>query len=231
MTRWQIFGLLLAGGLAVWLAWLYIAPHFDTRPEQDACSFGPVTNERYRELLAEARRRQASGRWSRLRGHGGDMNANLQFRLDDLMDGMDSIYERIAAVHAVMRALGANYRVTSPDAENAFAGASHSARNSEFNSPMFVYVINVHKIGGFAPILKSANIRVAFTADNSRNIKWSNQNNNTFYVRIHYPFSIYDGPGRIRRGRHNLNCPAVPGPQWVADYNEWLATLNTDRNN
>lgn len=229
MTLWRIAWIALGCGVVLWLAWLYIRPHLDTRPEQDACSFGPVTNERYRELLAEARHRQSSGRWPRLSGHGGDMNANLQFRLDDLMEGMESIYERIAAMHAVMRALGANYRVTSPDAENAFEVARHSARNGEYGSPMFVYVMDVHKIGGFAPILKTANIRVIFKADNSLNNAQNDREFNKFNIIIHYPFAIYDGPGKVRHGRHNLNSPAIPGPEWVADYNEWLSTRNNDR--
>ena len=230
MTRWQIAGLLLAGGISIWLAWLYISPHFNTYPEQDDCSFGPVSNERYRELLALARQHQASGRWSRLRGDGSDMNENLQGRLDDIMDGMDSIYERIAATHAVMRALGANYRATIPDFEDAFESARRRSRLVEFGSVGFVYILDVHKVGGFAPILRHARINVSFNADISQFHGWADRENNSFSIKIHYPFSLYQRPPQINQGLHHRTCPAVPSPEWVADYQQWLANTQNDRN-
>lgn len=230
MTRWQIVGLLLAGGIGIWLAWLYISPHFNTYPEQDECSFGPVSNERYRELLALARQHQASGRWSRLRGDGPAMNENLQGRLDDIMDGMDSIYERIAATHAVMRALGANYRVTIPDFEDAFESARQRSRLVEFGSVGFVYVLDVHKIGGFAPIIQHARINISFNSDISQFYGWKDRENNSFSIRIHYPFSIYQRPPQANRGLHHQTCPAVPSREWVADYQKWLISTQTNRN-
>lgn len=230
MTRWRIAGLLMASGISIWLAWLYISPHFNTYPEQDECSFGPVSNERYRELLALARQHQASGRWSRLRGDGPAMNENLQGRLDDIMDGMDSIHERIAATHAVMRTLGAYYRTTVPDFEDAFESARRRSRLVEFGSVSFYYRLNVHRIGGFAPILRDASIVVTFVADKTSTYAWHNRINNKFYIKIHYPFSIYMRPPLFNQGLHHQNCPAVPSSEWVADYQKWLANTQTDRN-
>src|ERR1700687_5986742 len=42
------------------LVGLHVAPLLVTHPEQDACSFGPVSNETYRNLLHEARQKQAT---------------------------------------------------------------------------------------------------------------------------------------------------------------------------
>ncbi len=235
MTRWQIAGLLMAGGISIWLAWLYISPHFNTYPEQDDCSFGPVSNERYRELLALARQHQASGRWSRLRGDGPDMNENLQGRLDDIMDGMDSIYERIAATHAVMRALGAYYRATVPDSEDAFESARRRSNWTEFGSVGFVYFLDVHRIGGFAPILRDARIGVSFIADKEQLAAWRKKENNTFTVTINYPFTIFKRSLRPlssypQSAQYHKTCPAVPDPEWLMDYEQWLADTQNDRN-
>ena len=229
MTHWRVTWLLLAGGISIWLAWLYISPHFNTYPEQDDCSFGPVSNERYRELLALARQHQASGRWSRLRGDGPDMNENLQGRLDDIMDGMDSIYERIAATHAVMRALGAYYVMTMPANANPFAETIQSARLGQSSNVRFIYNINVHRLGGFAPILKNAVITNTFVVDNYYNISWSDRIINNFYTQIKYPFTIYQPPPNISRGEYYQTCPAVPSSEWVADYKQWLASTRNNR--
>jgi len=227
MTRWRVTWLLMAGGISIWLAWLYISPHFNTYPEQDDCSFGPVSNERYRELLALARQHQASGRWSRLRGDGRDMNENLQGRLDDIMDGMDSIYERIAATHAVMRALGAYYRATVPDSEDAFESARRRSRLVEFGSVGFVYILDVHKIGGFAPINRKATIHINFIADKTEIAGWERYKNNIFIIHVNYPFSALYPPPDIGDIDNNQECPAIPNSSWVADYDNWLASLNT----
>lgn len=37
---------------------LHTVSLLDTHPDQDECAFGPVSNQRYRELLAEAEKYQ-----------------------------------------------------------------------------------------------------------------------------------------------------------------------------
>ena len=72
-----------------------IRPLIWTFPEQDTCSFGPVSNERYRELLAIAKREKTSevaNQSPRER-----QNAH-QRRFDRLLESTDgSVYEKIAA--------------------------------------------------------------------------------------------------------------------------------------
>ena len=79
---------------------------------------------------------------------------------------MNSIYERIAATHAVMRALGGH--ITVPrfrDSEDAFESARRRSNWTEFAvlvSSIFWMFIG---FGGFAPILRDARIGVSFIAD------------------------------------------------------------------
>lgn len=123
MKRAMIF---LLTTLALYLGWRFGAPYFDTHPEQDACEFGPVSNARYRELLAEARKRSETV-WPQLKGaqlkpadnlrhdtiwppsNGAQLEQgdNLRIRIADLTAGTTSLEERIAGMHAVMRETGA----------------------------------------------------------------------------------------------------------------------------
>ena len=99
----------LAAIILILLLGIYLTPLLQTHSEQDACSFGPVSNERYRELLAEAKQKQVSI-WPPLAWNRNETEMLLKQRFDDLSRGMTSVYERLAAMHAVLRAMRADYR-------------------------------------------------------------------------------------------------------------------------
>jgi hypothetical protein len=103
----------LAVGFGLWRYWWTALDH---HPEQDSCSFGPVTNAEYRALLAEARRRQAIGssHWAPLHGRTRSVEGpppgspeQLAARMNELSDDTSSLYMRRAVMHAVMRGAGA----------------------------------------------------------------------------------------------------------------------------
>lgn len=103
---------LIAFAALVALAAIVFLPLLGMNGDQDECSFGPVSNAHYRELLAEADRLQAT--WPPLVADSGKVMDLLNRRLDDLAGSATSIHERVAAMHAVMRALGGHYRRTEP---------------------------------------------------------------------------------------------------------------------
>ena len=108
MLRRHPFKLLFICLFGIFLGWRFWWSALDHNPQQDQCTFGTVTNERYRELLAEAKRRQARGDtyWLPLRGAPEQRADLIRYRIEDLTKDMTSLYERIAAAHAVMRAAG-----------------------------------------------------------------------------------------------------------------------------
>jgi hypothetical protein len=122
----------------------YLAPLLVTHPEQDTCAFGPVSNARYRELLAEAKRRQATT-WPPLVRDDYQAGALLNQRFDDLSRGMTSVYERIAAMHAVVRALGADYR-------RAVSRGDDPYESTPRGLVIFAYHLDMNRVGLFAPI-------------------------------------------------------------------------------
>jgi hypothetical protein len=98
---------------------LTITPLLDGHSKQDDCSFGEVSNARYRELLAKAEHLQRT-KWKPLTfqteseqqwtGNRPDpRNVRLAERFRDMTEGMATVQERLAAMHAMMRAMGAIY--------------------------------------------------------------------------------------------------------------------------
>jgi hypothetical protein len=107
----------LVAGIGLWRYWWTALDH---HPEQDACSFGPVTNAEYRQMLERVKALQAEGKghWAPLRGPTrsapnssppgpSGSPQQLAARINELSVGMTSLYERRMVMHAVMRAAGA----------------------------------------------------------------------------------------------------------------------------
>jgi hypothetical protein len=96
---------------------------------QDRCSFGPVSNERYRELLSQAQAmRRTQGALLDQRNttdpvSGRRRSAN-QLRLAELAKSATSLEERIATAHAMMRAERFMLRSTFPDEEDPYRTAT-----------------------------------------------------------------------------------------------------------
>lgn len=79
--------------------------------EQDECSFGTVSNAQYRDYLRRAKELSSKtpGSFS-----SDDHQASARFNelFEKLIDGKPSVYERVAASHALLRSFGAQYRNT-----------------------------------------------------------------------------------------------------------------------
>lgn len=108
-------------------------------PEQDECTFGPVTNEEYRAMLSKARSLQ---RWRWV----GSRPANeLSKQFSRVSQENSSPYVKIAAMHAILRALGANFR------NNSMLGAGLFNRASETGGTIsYHYALAVPRVGVLA---------------------------------------------------------------------------------
>lgn len=84
------------------------APLLKTYPEQDACAFGPVSNEQYRSYLSEVKVRQRTT-WPAFTASAQEIERQLNYRLSDVIGSETNTYARIAAMHAILRALGAQF--------------------------------------------------------------------------------------------------------------------------
>jgi hypothetical protein len=94
--------------LAIIIVAANYAPLLRSHAEQDNCSFGPVSNAQYRSYLSEAKDRQRT-KWPSFSNDDKDIERQLNFRLSDMLGEEKSIYVRIAMMHAILRAIGAEY--------------------------------------------------------------------------------------------------------------------------
>jgi hypothetical protein len=136
--------LAVSGTLLLIVGGTYIAPLTQTHKKQDECSFGPVTNDRYRQLLAEARIRQTTT-WPPLTRDNTAIRLQLNGRVDELSGPNPSPFEKLAAMHAVLRALGGEFRRTTPGAEWAVRRGSSGSGVVTYD-----YHLDVNRIGFFA---------------------------------------------------------------------------------
>ncbi|WP_319530798.1 hypothetical protein [uncultured Cohaesibacter sp.] len=120
MIRFAIFFLSITFYVPLFcLLFLYLLsvawPYVYTESVQDTCSFGTVSNEKYREYLSEMKRR-ALWEWPPLTdeidGYTGyhARKGSLIYRLNDASQNAKGFYEQLAIAHAVMRASGMRLR-------------------------------------------------------------------------------------------------------------------------
>jgi hypothetical protein len=117
--------------------------------EQDECSFGPVSNAQYREYLRRAKELSSQTPGSFSSNH---LEARARFDglFERLIDGKPSVYERVAASHALLRSFGAQYRNTNGMRPDPYETV---AKKGGFVG--FSYYLDVNRLGVglFNPLL------------------------------------------------------------------------------
>ena len=115
--------------------------------EQDECTFGPVSNFQYRTYLSRAKdlssKTPGSFSWNQ-------EEAQIRFNelFEDLIDRKPSVYERIAAAHALLRSFGAQYRNMSGTDPDPFGSVAKTGGVVGFN-----YLLDINRLGLFHPFL------------------------------------------------------------------------------
>jgi hypothetical protein len=117
--------------------------------EQDECSFGPVSNAQYRDYLRRAKELSSQAPGSFSSNH---LEAEARFNelFDRLIDGKRSVYERVAASHALLRSFGAQYRNTNGMRPDPYATVAKKGGVVSFS-----YYLDVNRLGVglFNPLL------------------------------------------------------------------------------
>ena len=191
---------------------IHLALMIDMHWEQDRCTFGPVSNERYRELLAEAKHRQATT-GPRLVREDYQAGVLLNERFDDLSRGITSLYERIAAMHAVVRALGADYRGPTTRRQDSYERAA--ARSSFVG---FDYHLDINRLGMFAPFRRRAVVFANVSAGHkiTHNSSARFEKGAVSYI-VLFP-KLLEKFHWIPRSDFGEVCPPVPTPEQVESF-------------
>lgn len=204
----------IAAAVAVALIAAYFAPLLITYPEQDTCSFGPVSNERYRALLAEAKRKQATV-WPALVRDDYKAGVQLNARVDDLSRGLATVYERLAAMHAILRALGADYRAAASRDDDPYERATRMGGKVSFK-----YHIDINRLGMFAPIRRRGILNGGVYAGGAET---GSPTDPTRYVRGMVSIAalfpkLLENYQYVPRSSFGEVCPPVPKPEQVETY-------------
>src|SRR5688572_32636360 len=101
-TRW------VAAAAVVGLTGAHFVPLLFTHAEQDACSFGTVSNEEYRALLGKAR--ASLGRWRPFQTWSGEaVSRKLSGKNQERLREPRVWAMKMAAAHALLLSLGADF--------------------------------------------------------------------------------------------------------------------------
>ena len=83
-------------------------PPFRTYSHQDNCAFGPISNSEYRRDLAKAKELHHT-KWLDSEIRSEEITNQLNSRLLAMNDSESSLFKRIAIIHAIARASGAQF--------------------------------------------------------------------------------------------------------------------------
>jgi hypothetical protein len=224
-------GLVVMLVLLVAFAWRCIAPFLHSEPEQDACEFGPVSNARYRELLAEAKSRDGTT-WPKLRAYGwllsqgtvDRLQAGISNRVNDLTRGMTSVYEKLAAMHAVARSLGAFHRSYGPHIRQDFWPL-----DLPFGAVGFGYEIDIMMFGSSQPFLGTPSQPLVGVARLGLHLGTSKRPARgeipgKFTANLLWPKWLHPNP-RLSNGFFPPPCPPMPSREWAERFDAWAAQL------
>jgi hypothetical protein len=192
----MIKGRWIVAAVAVGLVALHVGPLLFTHPEQDACSFGDVSNAQYGSLLSRA----SIGSWRPFVWNDDGVSAQLNAKYHELVPNSASAAEKIAAGHAVMRALGGSLqrfddlRSPNPDAkvQRVF---------------VYRYLIDINRLFYFAPVFRQ--VEATFRVDNPLSPRQSAEAEGDPPIAAHLP-NILEGFYHFQRNLGESSCPPVP---------------------
>jgi hypothetical protein len=183
----------------------YVAPFLTSHSAQDQCSFGPASNEKYLALLSEAKRRHAAT-WPPLVWDNQRTGHLLDARFDDLSAGSGTIYDRLATAHAIIRAMGGDYRNTNSDhSEDPYSDVLNRGDIS------IHYQVDVNRLGFFQPVGRQMWLIVSLVGPKHQLLQPSEPHSKPGDIRfiVHFP-NFFEGYYHIPKSTLGGSCPPIP---------------------
>jgi len=195
----KIFGVIAFAGLI-----LHAVSLLDTHPVQDECAFGPVSNARYRELLAEAEKYQWRN-WPFIVWSDSTLQRLLTAQFAAATSETSTPYEKIATMHAILRGIGADFLYMEPT-NDPFGQVAYGS-----GAVGFGYQIKVNRLallypGGTTGWLIA---RMLGPKGSSPVVDFNRKSapGDVYFV-AHYPNPFDPIPDVLHR--ESRSCPAVP---------------------
>ena len=190
-ARWII------GAVAVGLIAGHVGPLLLTHSEQDACSFGDVSNKEYRLFLSMA----SIGSWRPFMWWS-DGGATLQLERNyrELLPNSPSTAMKIAVAHAVLRALGAEFRRF----DDSYSPNPDAKIQRMFQ---YQYLLDINRLFYFSPILR--NMWISVSVDNPLQTLPKEGSFSDLRIAAYLP-NLIEGVHQADRNSEPLTCPPIP---------------------
>jgi hypothetical protein len=167
----------------------------NTHSEQDTCSFGDISNEEYRLRLSRA----SIGFWRPLLWDDQIASIQLSTKYRQLVGDPPTAAAKVAAAHAVVRALGGDlYRF------DDFRKQFEDGRVTR--TFVYQYLLDINRLFYFAPMLRQMMITVII---NEPFLNAAPPREGDPPIVVHFP-NIYEGVFRFERNLDGPGCPPVP---------------------
>ena len=187
----RIVAAVLVGMLA-----LHVGPLLKTHSEQDACSFGDVSNEEYRSLLARA----GLGFWRPLWWSDGGVTLQINRKYRELLPNSASTAMKVATAHAVLRASGAEFRRF--DDEKSPITDAKIQRMFRYQ-----YLLDINRLFYFAPFLRS--MWIILSVDDPLQTASQPTGASDFRITAYLP-NLIEGVPKLDRNSEASVCPPIP---------------------
>lgn len=185
------------------------APLLNRHADQDKCTFGPVSNEQYRAYLRQAQS-QPRPKLPAFSNDGREIGRYLNSQLSAMLTPEATIYERIAIMHAVLRAIGAEYLNTNGSSDRDPFQSAHSRRHDvEFN-----YQVDINRLVLFQPWPRQLWIVGGLRDPDIPRTDITIQGDRIAAALV----SLFDHPADEFLAGSGQNCPPVPTPAEAARY-------------
>jgi hypothetical protein len=187
------------------------APLLYLHSDQDDCAFGPISNEQYRAYLKEAKNRQWT-RWPAFSRDDQKIGRELRSRLSDMLAQGGTVYERIAIMHAILRAIGAEYLNANGRTEaDPFEGARKRRQLVEFH-----YQVDINRLGLFQPYPRTIWIVASIPDPDITRPEITKLYGDLSFSAT--TVSIFDHPPSETLTPSGQSCPPSPSPEAAARY-------------
>ena len=140
----------------------YMWPIWAANLTQDECSFDGVSREEYKSIEADIRK-NVSGELGPVKGRLREyLTDEIAARVHRGLEGRRSLAEKVAAIHAVMRNLGAIYRSTIEYPDKGSPRISDGTMAPNTREFRFSYYIDANRFRFFVPFRRWIGVQIAF---------------------------------------------------------------------
>jgi hypothetical protein len=185
----------IIGAVAAGLVAIHVGPLLNTHSAQDACSFGDISNEEYRLRLSRA----SIGYWRPLLWDDDIASIQLSRKYRQLVGDPPTAAAKVAAAHAVLRALGADLH-RFDDFRKQFEDGRVT------RTFVYEYLLDINRLFYFAPMLRQMMITVII---DEPFLNATPPRGGDPPISVHFP-NIHEGVFRIERNLDERGCPPVP---------------------